>query len=148
MRQYVLDQCAAFADRLVFSESLPQAELFPIVAQARLVVLPSLWEAFGFVCLETMCLGRPVILTSGSGFEEIVEDGVSGYLVPPGDDLALQEKILWCLEHDEHDMRVGRAAEDRASKFDVMNVASSLVSYYESLLQPTRAAVTASWITR
>lgn len=145
MRQHIENKCAAFRDRLVFVDSLPQAQLFPIVARAKLVVLPSLWEAFGFVCLEAMSLGRAVIASSGSGFEEIIEDGISGYLVQPGNPASLEAKILWCLEHEEDIERVGRRAEVRADHFRVDNVVLSLIDYYGSVLRGMKTSAVPAW---
>jgi glycogen(starch) synthase len=118
-------------NRLVFFDNLPQEELFPIVAAARIVVLPSLWEAFGFVCVEALALGRPVIATSGSGFEEIIDDGDSGYLVAPGDSGRLAAKILACLRDDTELSRISAGAKKRAADFAVTRIVPRLLQFYE-----------------
>jgi glycosyltransferase involved in cell wall biosynthesis len=56
---------------------------------ADLFVLPSLAEPFGLVLIEAMSLGKPVIATDAGGPREIVENGVTGVLVPPSDPVAL-----------------------------------------------------------
>lgn len=94
MREYIRKESNQFLNRIIFYDNLPQGELFPIVNAAKMVILPSLWEAFGFVCVEAMALGRPVVAGSGSGFEEIIEDNVSGFLVEPGNKERLKEKII------------------------------------------------------
>jgi glycosyltransferase involved in cell wall biosynthesis len=130
MREYIANSASEYTDRLFFFDNLPQADLFPIVDLAKLVILPSLWEAFGFVCIEAMALGCPVIATSGSGFEEIIEDNVSGYLVEPGDRIALEEKIITTLKDRQNLLRISNGAEQRAKAFDVHKICHDLIEYY------------------
>lgn len=122
------------ADRLIFLPRMPQRDLLPIVRGAHLVVLPSLWENLANTCLEAMQLGRPVIATRGCGFEEVIEDGISGYLVPPGDAVALSASILAALGDDAGRRRVGQAAERRAHDFALDAMAARLVDYYRQVI--------------
>jgi glycogen(starch) synthase len=140
MRECIMSRVGEFRDRIIFMDQLPQEKLFPIVGLAKLVVLPSLWEAFGFVTVEAMALGRPVIATSGSGFEEIIEDGVSGYLVRPGDSQALAEKIVNVLRDETNRRLVSEGARVRARDYEVSAVAVRLVEYYQR--------VRARWLAR
>ncbi len=134
MREYIVQNASRFRKNVIFFDNLPQEELFPIVKLAKIVLLPSLWEAFGFVCVEAMALGRPVIATSGSGFSEIIEDGVSGYLVKPDDAEVLARKITNCLRAEEDLGRISRGAERRAWDFEVSKVALKLLSYYRCII--------------
>ena len=61
--------------------------------RADVLVNPSLSEAFGMSLVEAMAAGRAVIATRVGGMPEIVEDGVTGVLVPPGDEVALADAI-------------------------------------------------------
>jgi glycosyltransferase involved in cell wall biosynthesis len=65
--------------------------------EARATVLPSDYEAFGLVLLESLAQGTPVVASRVGGIPEIIEDGRSGLLVPPGDVPALGEALerLW-----------------------------------------------------
>lgn len=130
MREYIQQKAGEYRERLIFIDNLPQERLFPIVNLARIIILPSLWEAFGFVCLEAMALGRPVIATSGSGFEEIIENDISGYLVKPGRIEPLVEKIINGLKNKEELRRISEGAGKRAQDFEVSNIALKLVAYY------------------
>jgi glycosyltransferase involved in cell wall biosynthesis len=62
--------------------------------QADLVVMPSRWEGFGLAALEAMRAGKPVIASAAGGLPEVVADGISGRLVPPGDVSALRAALL------------------------------------------------------
>jgi len=135
MRDYIRKKCSNYLDRLIFFDNLPQDELFPVVNAARIVILPSLWEAFGFVCVEAMALGRPVIASSGSGFSEIIEDGISGYLVEPGKSGVLAEKIIHALNDEEGLKGISEGATNRAQDFEVSKIALKLISYYEKIIE-------------
>lgn len=66
----------------------------PVLERAEIVVVPSFGEGFGMVALEAMERGRPVIASAVGGLPEIVDDGSTGRLVPPGDTAALAEAIV------------------------------------------------------
>jgi glycosyltransferase involved in cell wall biosynthesis len=94
-----------------FLGPLPPAALAPRLASATLLALPSLSEGLPRVLLEAMAAGRPVIASRVGGVPEIVQDGVTGFLVPPGDDAALAERILWLVEHPPEAAAMGRRGQ-------------------------------------
>jgi glycogen(starch) synthase len=133
MQEYIKNYLGNYQRRIMFMNGLTQEELFPIVALATIVVLPSLWEAFGFVCVEAMALGRPVIATSGSGFDEIIGDKISGYLVDPGNSAALSEKIIRALQDKPRLRVISDEARKRARDFEVSRVALQVLAYFEKI---------------
>lgn len=133
MKRHVKEKAGEYIDRLVFYDNLPHDKLFPIVKASKLVVLPSLWEAFGFVCVEAMALGKPVIASSGSGFEEIIDNNSSGFLVKAGSSEMLAEKIISSLKDKENLHRISVGALKKAQDFEVSKVALRLLAYYEKI---------------
>jgi len=82
----------------------------PSLLQAMEVfVLPSLSEGLPLAVLEALALRKPVVATSVGGIPEIVEDGVTGYLVPPKDPQALADKILLLLRDPRTAASFGQA---------------------------------------
>lgn len=132
------DLAAAFPARVHLLGALPRERALAVVARATVVVLPSHWEAFGFVATEALALGRPVLATSGSGFGEVIEDGVSGWLVPPRDAEALAAALIERLNDPEGLERVSKEARVRAGDFDADRVAATLARVYERVAEDSR----------
>jgi len=70
-------------------------------------VLPSLWEGFGIVAVEAMAMGKPVLASRVDGIPEVVEDDVTGILVPPKDPDTLAKAILLLLHDKETATKMG-----------------------------------------
>jgi glycosyltransferase involved in cell wall biosynthesis len=81
-----------------FVAPIPQAQLAAWMRAAVCLVLPSFSEGLGRVVLEAMACGRPAIGTNVGGIPELIQDGVTGYLVPPGDSVALTHCMLRLLQ--------------------------------------------------
>ncbi len=67
-----------------FHGGKPREELLEMLAKARIAVVPSRWENFPNTCLEALSSGLPVLATRNGGMAEMIEDGVSGWLVSAG----------------------------------------------------------------
>lgn len=95
---------------------IPNAELGPYYERAAVVCCPSLREGFGVACLEAMAHGRPVVGSAVGGLLDLVEDGVTGLLVPPGDPTALRAALERLLNDPGLRERMGAAARERAQE--------------------------------
>jgi glycosyltransferase involved in cell wall biosynthesis len=84
------------------------------IERAAIVVVPSMGEGFGMVALEAMERSRPVIAASIGGLGELVEDGVTGLLVPPGEAEALRDAIVRLSGDLALARRMGEAGRRRA----------------------------------
>jgi glycosyltransferase involved in cell wall biosynthesis len=107
--------------------------------------LPSLdrSEAFGLVLLEAMRAARPVLASDipGSGVGEVVQDGVTGRLVPLRDVPAWAAAIGWMAAHPQQRMAMGEAGRARfAGEFRIEPVARRITSIYRGLLGADAAA--------
>jgi glycosyltransferase involved in cell wall biosynthesis len=103
--------------RVQFVGQVLQAELILWVRRACMLVLPTYSEGLPRVVFEAMAAGLPVIASAVSGIPDVVQDSVTGFLVEPGDETALAEKIRWSLEHPDEASELGRRARIFAEGF-------------------------------
>jgi glycosyltransferase involved in cell wall biosynthesis len=103
------------------------ADVAPEIASARIVALPSSCEGVPTALLEGMAAGRPVVATDVGHVASIVDDGVEGFLVTPGDVLTLAERLLRLLTDAKLATFMGRAARARAASHDVRVIARTLL---------------------
>jgi glycosyltransferase involved in cell wall biosynthesis len=92
---------------------VPHDELLRLYKRAAVVACPSRREGFGVACLEAMAAGRPVVASAVGGLRDLVVDGETGLLVPPGDVAALRAALERLLADTGLRERLGRAARER-----------------------------------
>jgi glycosyltransferase involved in cell wall biosynthesis len=95
-------------------------------------VLPSIVEGRALVQQEAMACGLPLIATKNAGGDDLIEDGVTGFLVPIRSPEALAEKISWCAANRGSISGMGIAAQRRAAEL-------TWRSYGEKVLGATRS---------
>lgn len=107
-------------------------ELKDIVANSFCVCLPSEWYENGpYSVMEAQAAGRPVIVSSNGGLPELIENGVTGYIVRPKDVDALAQKLKMC--DREIDWDTERILNDATQKYNPEIYVIRLVKYYKDL---------------
>ena len=109
------------------------AEMSGLFRRADLVVLPyeSGWNSG--VLSTALGFGKPVIATTVGGFREVIEDGVSGMLVPPGDREAIASAMIACLKSPELRERLGRNAHAFSEQVSWQRIALETESVYAGI---------------
>ena len=97
-----------------FLTGMSYSELAACYSACEIFALPSQGEGFGLVYLEAMACGKPVIGGTHGGAPEIIEDGVTGYLVPHGDTIQLATSIEALLADPAHAKEMGARGRQRA----------------------------------
>jgi glycosyltransferase involved in cell wall biosynthesis len=120
--------CIEFAGR--------RSDITAALADADMVWVPSRVHYCGLnVALEAMAAGRPVIATRRAGLDEVVADGVTGYLVPPGDKIALAKQTSRLISDPALRERLGTAGRQRAMEcFSAHEMVQQLAEIYEQLV--------------
>jgi glycosyltransferase involved in cell wall biosynthesis len=102
-----------------------------ILRQADVLVLPSHWEPFGLVVVEAMAAGVPVVATAAGGVPEIITDGYTGLLVPPGDPQAMAAAIGRMLNDEPLRRRLAaQAAQAVRAHFTAEAMARAYEAWY------------------
>jgi glycosyltransferase involved in cell wall biosynthesis/GT2 family glycosyltransferase len=120
--------------RVVFHGAVSDERLRGFYAAADLVVAPSRFESFGLVHLEGMMFGKPVIGCAIGGMQEVIADGATGLLVPPGDAAALRAAIGRLVEDAGLRVRLGQAGRARyLDRFQPRQMAEGVVAAFRQL---------------
>lgn len=97
--------------------AVAQEDVFRMLSVMNIFVMPSLFEGFGLTVAEAMAASLPVVGTRVDGLAEVIEDGVTGYLVEPSDSLALANALIKLLSNPEQAREFGLRGRDRVMKY-------------------------------
>jgi len=129
---WLAHQAKGFGNSLVLTGTLSQAEVANELAQSHALVLPSFAEGVPVVLMEAMAAGRPVIATQVAGVSELVENGVNGFIVPPGDAVGLTARMQDLADDPALRRRMGAAGRETVrAEFDIRHEAARLKSLFE-----------------
>lgn len=102
--------------RVVATGRVGEQEKLELLAGARALVLPSLWEGMPLTVFEAWAQRRPVVVAAVDGIPDTVENGRTGLLVPRGDAQALAEAMRRVLADDALARRLGEAGRAQAER--------------------------------
>lgn len=118
-RERYLRQLLQLAERLSVRDRLIlagfQEDVAPFLHAMDVFVLPSRTEGLPITILEAMAAGKPVVATTAGGIPEVVRDGETGLLVPPGDPGRLAEAVMRLLEAPALAKALGQAGRTRVT---------------------------------
>jgi glycosyltransferase involved in cell wall biosynthesis len=134
MFEYVRAQAGEHRDRVLYFDRMPHASLYPIVEHAETVVLPSRVDNFPNACLEAMFLGKIVVGTRGASFDQLIDDGVNGFLCEIDDRKSLLAAVERALAADHVDA-TGACARARIEELRPELAGARLVEAYAELLE-------------
>jgi D-inositol-3-phosphate glycosyltransferase len=121
------------ADRVRFVGAVPHERLAEYYAMADVCVVPSLTESFGLVALEAQAVGTPVVAASVGGLREVVEDGVTGFLVEGHEPEDYARAIADVLDDPVRGAEMGEEARRRAGRFTWLRAVDRLAAIYDRI---------------
>jgi len=137
------DTPAEFPRNVIFLNSWPHEAVMAAWRRSSIALAPSAWpEPFGLVVIEAMAAGRPVIASRTGGLPDIVVDGETGLLVPPGDPDALRQALERLLADRELRERMGQAGRRRVTEFRARTIVPLVEQIYQMVLTKGRQPVT------
>ena len=123
------------SEYITFPGELTADEVARLLIRSHLMVMPSLRESFGVAALEASAAGRAVVATRLGGIPEVVRDGVTGLLVPPGDVGALAQAIIKLGRDRATLYRMGEAGRRFVQEHYTWHSSlDAMLSLYEKLL--------------
>jgi glycosyltransferase involved in cell wall biosynthesis len=115
--------------------SQPHATVMAAWQRATLGVVPSVWhEPMGQVAVEAMLAGRAVVVSDVGGLRDIVEQGVSGLRVPPGDPAALAAALDELVGDPARAAAMGAAGRARAARYQASAVAPRVIEVFDEVI--------------
>ncbi|MBI3091574.1 MAG: glycosyltransferase [Candidatus Tectomicrobia bacterium] len=139
-----LASCLGIAHQVSFLGPQPQHRLPAYYAAADVVVMPSYYESFGLVALEALACGTPVVASKVGGLPHAIEDGATGYLVPPGNVAQLRARLEKLLDDQRLRRCFGLRGAMAVRKFAWPRIAQQVQATYAELVEG-RSAVSREW---
>ena len=133
---YVYNKAGVFKNRVIHYQEKPHAQLMPVIQSAHFVLLPSRIENLPNACLEAMSLNKIVVATRGVSFEQLISDGINGFLCEnanPDDLLRVIEKVLTLApaKMKEIEYSAGKSIDRLHPNVTI----KKLIEYYQSVLK-------------
>lgn len=123
-----------FPHHVSFVEWKTGQALIQLYQQSQLVVVPSYYEPFGIVALEAMACGRPVLVSQTGGLQEIIDDGIQGYLAPVGNHLEFARHLVNLINSPKQRQEMGAAARIRAMEYSWEKAGRRMIELYSGLV--------------
>jgi glycosyltransferase involved in cell wall biosynthesis len=126
---------------VTFAGRVDDGDLRAAYAACDVFVTPSRFESFGLILLEAMMFAKPVVVADIGGLAEIVEDGVTGVLVPPDDPAAWATALRGLLESPERRRTIGAQGKQAyRERFSVERMSAGAEAFYRALVAARQPA--------
>jgi D-inositol-3-phosphate glycosyltransferase len=135
-----LCQDLGIGDLVLFLGKRGQDSLPYYYSAAEVVIVPSHYESFGMVALEAMACGTPVVASQVGGLAFLIQDGVTGYVVPDDDPAALGERLATLILNPDLRQKLGEQATYYAQDYAWENITRRMKLLYDEVLDRSRIA--------
>ncbi len=129
------DMSLTIPPNVLLLRSWPHAAVMSAWRRCTIALAPSIWhDPCPTVAMEAMAMGRPVIASRIGGLRDIVEDGKTGLLVPPGDANALRDAMQTLLADAPRREQMGAMGKQRVTNFQASTVVAQIERVYQEVL--------------
>jgi len=119
---------------------IPYSDVKAHIKKAHVCTFPSFAETLGMVTIESMALQKPVVNTSIGWAQELIDDGVNGFLAHPSDIETYSKTIIKLFNDSELSATIGRAARKKTElSFDINSIADKNITFYKSVILDAKA---------
>lgn len=124
------------SNRVLYVGCLVREQLYPLIQNAQVCLLPSRIENLSNACIEAMAMGRIVIGTNGASFEQLIDDGVSGFLCERDNPLSYLQAVNTALNMcEEEKQKMSEKAIERIKKLEPDAVYEKYLRYYRKVIK-------------
>jgi len=134
MMDYLKQVLAPYAQNIEFVDYVPPQQVPQWLAQTDICVFNSLWENFGYVCLEAMSAGRGIVASENGGMYDMLHDIEGGLLVNPQDVTALQNALIDLLSNPLKRMQMGARSRQKAVDYYGHQVPLRQLQFYHQVV--------------
>ncbi len=127
-------------DMVVFLGKRSQDSLAYYYSAAEAVIMPSHYESFGMVALEAMACGTPVVASQVGGLAFLVQEGVTGYVIPDGDPEILADRLARLIIEPALSQKLGLQAEECAQEYAWPKITARIFELYKTVLESQKTA--------
>ncbi|MEP7108251.1 MAG: glycosyltransferase family 4 protein [Ferruginibacter sp.] len=136
MRNWMKQQLKEVINQVEFIDGLVYEDLPLAIAEAEIVLLPSLFESFSYTCAEAMAAGKAVVGSNNAGMADLIQNGISGILVNPNNyhDIYSAIKKLIVSNGLRHQIAIN-AREHISVNFKAKLIALEFKAFYEHIIE-------------
>jgi glycogen synthase len=132
MRNWMKMQLQSVKERVIFLDGLPFEKLPGAIADAEIVLLPSLFESFSYTCAEAMAAGKAVVASSDTGMADLIENNKTGMLADAENVDEIYTALKRLIKDDGMRYRIAKNARKSISeKFNAEKLADKYTDFYE-----------------
>ncbi|MBA2748666.1 MAG: glycosyltransferase family 4 protein [Tatlockia sp.] len=140
MFEYLQDLLQPYLKSIEFTGKLPPEQIPSALSATDICVFPSLWESFGYVCLEAMAAGRAIVGSSAGGMAEMLNSDKVGRLVPPKSPEKIAQAVLELLTAPQLRQQLGYAARARViEQYNIERIGSLQEASYNRAIAYKKA---------
>ena len=125
-----------YSDRVIHFDKTSHEQLFPLITKSKAVILPSRIDNLPNTCIEAMGLGKIVIGSKGASFEQLIDDGISGFLCHASNAQSLQLAIDRLMTLNESKIKqMEYAAYERTKKLSLEIIVPQHIDFYNNVIK-------------
>lgn len=121
-------------NNVIIKSAIPHKDLMQLYNEVDIIVIPSVFEAFGLVVGEAMIMKKPIVATNVDGILEMITDKKEGLLVPPKNPQALADAIEKLYLNKDLREKLSKNAIEKIKQFDTKIISQQWKNYYEDMM--------------
>lgn len=134
--ELVKKSAGKYSDRVLYAGRIVRKQLYPLIQNAEICLLPSRIDNLPNACIEAMAMGKIVIGTDGASFEQLIDDRISGFLCKKNDKASFMQAVMEALQMDTKAKEgMVQKASERISQLAPDIVYQNYLTFYQKVIR-------------